>query len=129
MLLNMKNFSDITAIDTTGQLTVRLTIKIHGNIKYVMKLNGGIVSGTEFTTALDLLSDIDLKVEVSSAEVGNGGLEIQDLSVNGAQVLPIYLHLARPATNYINEVGLWEFHIPGPFYPWIHDITGQGWIA
>jgi hypothetical protein len=125
----MKNFLDITAIDTAGQLQIKLTVKVHGNIKYVLNLNGEIVTDTEFTTALDLLADIDLEVEVLSAEVGNGGLEIQDLSINGIQVLPVYLHLARPATNYINEVGLWEFHIPGPFYPWIHDITGQGWIA
>jgi hypothetical protein len=125
----MKNFSDITAIDTTEQLGVYLRVKIHGNIKYVMKLNGKIVTNTEFTTALDLLADIDFEVEVLSAEVGNGGLEIQDLSINGIQVLPVYLHLACPATNYINELGIWYFYIPGPFYPWIHDITGQGWIA
>jgi hypothetical protein len=125
----MKNFSDITAIDTAGQLQAQLGVQIHGNIEYVLKLNGEIITATEYTTVLDLLADIDLEVMVVSAEAGNGGLEIQDFSINGIQILPVYLHLAEPATNYVNQVGLWHFHIPGPFYPWIHDITGQGWIA
>jgi hypothetical protein len=53
---------------------------------------------------------------------------VASLAIDGIEILPRYLHLANPPTNYLDRSGIWTFKIPS-FYPWLHDITGQGWIA
>jgi hypothetical protein len=62
-------------------------------------------------------------------EPNGGAVEIKLLSINGQEVLPKYQHLATPQTAWIDQPGTWEFDIHGPFYPWFHTISGQGWVA
>jgi hypothetical protein len=127
----MNNFSDITVIDTADQLLVRLCIVGHGKPYGGCRINDTnlyIKSGENlFEFRFDLLETVSIGVEM--VDPCRGALEIVEFSVNGLEVLPRYLHLASTPTTWIDQPGLWYFVMPGPFYPWYHGITGQGFIA
>jgi hypothetical protein len=42
----------------------------------------------------------------------------QPTTINGYEILPKYCHLARDGI----------LTIPGPFYSWLHEHSGQGWL-
>ena len=117
----MKHFSDVMAIDMTARLHVTVRLIPH-NAKFIFTINDIIHTDNEFSVRLDLMEPIELSCAVQS-----GAVEIADISVNGNQILPIYLNLATPATSWITDK--WNFNIDRPFYHWHHDITGQGFIA
>jgi len=127
----MNNFSDITAIDTADQLLVRLRIVGHGKPYSHCRINAmDLYTGAGenlFDFKFDLLEPVSIGVEIVAP--CRGALEIVEFSVNGLEVLPRYLHLASTPTTWIDQPGLWYFVMPGPFYPWYHEITGQGFIA
>lgn len=124
---DMNSFSDILDINTNDQLQVQLIIVPHGNIQYRMQLNGHEILDTTSTHKLDLFSAIHLKCTIFDANAG--ALEIRLLSVNGIEVLPKYQHLSTPPTAWLDRNGTWEFAMLQPFYPWYHEISGQGWLA
>jgi len=106
-------------------------LKTQGTVKYRCILNDHQVESTvdlNTTYYLDLLTTIDFSIEILSIVEGSG-LEINLLEINKKQVLPIYLNRATPQTNYLDKVGTWKFSIKQPFYPWYHEISGQGFIA
>jgi hypothetical protein len=123
----MKTFSDILDIDTADQLQVKLIIAVHGDIHYRMRLNGHLITDLNTEYTIDLFSPVDLKCTV--IDHNNGAVEIKLLAVNGIEVLPKYQHLASPQTAWINSNGSWKFMTNCPFYPWFHEISGQGWVA
>jgi hypothetical protein len=125
----MNNFSDITAIDTAGQLSIGLQLQFHGNTESLITLNGHVVGNNSFNLEIDLFDPIKLSIDLLSFDEGTSGIEIQSLIVNGLEVLPKYQHLASKPTNYIDQLGIWTFKIPPPFYVWYHLTSGQGWIA
>lgn len=124
---DIKTFSNILDINTANQLRVRLVIATHGKIHYRMRLNGQLVSEEESEYFLDLFSPVSLVCTV--IDPNSGAVEIKLLSVNDNEVLPKYQHLAKPQTAWIDTAGVWEFATSGSFYPWFHNISGQGWIA
>ena len=121
----MKNFLELQ--DTNSELAVSIRLKIHGNVRYYASINSSPFINTVDAT-LRLHSAIVFIIQLQDFTVGEGGIEIEEFSVNGLEILPKYLHLADPPTNYIDEYGLWRFAIPAPFYSWYHEITGQGWL-
>jgi hypothetical protein len=115
----MKNFLDITAIDTSNKLVLDISIKEHNDPCYNFTVNN---LPLETRMCFDLLDSLYFNCNIVS-----GAVEVIKLTINGKEVLPIYQHLARPATNWITTD--WELVVPAPFYTWYHEITGQGWIA
>ena len=121
----MKNFLELQ--DTKSELAVSVQLKIHGTVEYYASINRiQFIDRTEITVPLH--SEIVLIVQLQEFEQGSSGIEIEKFTVNGLEILPKYLHLADPPTNYIDEYGLWRFAIPAHFYSWYHNITGQGWL-
>lgn len=117
----MKNFYEITVIDIDNQLEVEVKLIEHDNPEYTFSVNDlPVVSSMRF--AFCLLTELQF-----CCKIINGAVEVARITINGKEVLPMYQHLARPATNWITED--WEFTVPAPFYAWYHEITGQGWIA
>jgi hypothetical protein len=124
---DIQTFSEALDIKT-DRLQVELELETHGHIEYRMRLNGHLILDDVTHLTLDLLSSINLTCRVT--HINNGGaLEIKKLRVNGHEVLPKYQHLAVPSTAWIDEVCVWELHTDRPFYPWFHEISGQGWVA
>jgi hypothetical protein len=115
----MKNFSEVTAIDTANQLMVSIELIEHDNPVYSFTVNGIPVTDT---ITLDLLSPIHFKCTVQS-----GAVDIAKIRINGYEVMPLYQHVANPTTSWVT--GAWELQIQQPFYTWYHTITGQGWTA
>ena len=121
MCQDMKNFYEITVIDTDNQLEVEVELREHDNPKYQFTVNDlPIVRSMRF--AFCLLDELQFRCKIN-----NGAVEVAKITINGHEVLPVYQHLAQPATNWITTD--WEFTVPAPFYPWYHEITGQGWTA
>ncbi len=126
---DIKNFSDLTGIDTQRKLVVDLCLQKHGYTKSLVKLNGFVVNVDKITFEIDLFDPINLEIELFEFTEGSSGIEIQALTVNGLEVMPKFQHLASSPTNYIDKLGKWYLEIPAPFYVWYHQISGQGWIA
>jgi hypothetical protein len=128
----MKNFSDATAIKSQLKLDITLEIEIISvcdcSIKFNEELlhNGLISSPINYTTQLGLLDSIELMIDLKDRQHPQA-VAIRKFAVDGQEILPLYQHLASPPTDYIDFSGSWALKIPN-FYPWYHEITGQGWI-
>jgi len=117
----MKNFYEVTVINIDNKLEVEVELIEHNDPEYKFTVNGlPVVSGVRF--AFCLLEELHFCCKIS-----NGAVEVDRIAINGKEVLPIYQHLANPPTNWITTD--WKFAILSPFYPWYHEITGQGWTA
>jgi len=127
MLHDTPNFSTALDINTARGLEVRLELRNHGNIEYRFRINGHLVLDPDTTWYFDLLSPIHLHCLVSASN--GAALEIAKFTVNGLEVLPLYQHLAQPGRTWLDQEGVWDLVIPKPFYPWYHEISGQGWVA
>lgn len=115
----MKNFYEVMDFDTSEKLVVSVELIKHDNAKYEFTINGKPVTKIAKFDLLDTL--------IFDCVVSQGAVEIAKIAINDKEVMPIYLHLAKPKTSWITDS--WTLTIPGPFYPWLHQITGQGWIA
>lgn len=115
----MKNFLDATDISLDSRLEVKIQLIEHNNPVYTFKINN---QPARPTMHFALLDDFNFECQISE-----GAIEVASITINGFEIMPIYQHLANPATNWITND--WTMVIPGPFYPWYHQITGQGWIA
>jgi hypothetical protein len=125
-----KTFSDITDIETVGALSVKFEFKKHGHvIPYICLNDKWHIDGGPGEIPVSLFDPITLRINLLEFDEGTSGLEIVHFSINGLEILPKYQHLANKSTNYIDFYDEWLLIIPAPFYPWYHQISGQGWIA
>lgn len=123
----MNTFSDITAIDLNRKLLVKIDTVRHGTVQYRLRINGHLVPDNSIEIYLNLFDPVHLHCFVIPGQDGSA-LEIKSLTVNGLEVLPRYMHLASKPTMWLTG-GEWYFISKGPFYPWYHEISGQGFIA
>lgn len=135
----MKNFYEATV--TKPNLTVRCCLGIkrtHGNVRTVIKINNENTFGDNSTGETKIIADhqlwfsvpldqpIDISIQLIDRQHPNA-LELS-LTIDGYEVLPLYQHLANPPTAYLDFNDEWTLQIPN-FYPWYHEVTGQGWIV
>jgi hypothetical protein len=127
----MKNFSEATAIKPTLTVKVKFTVTPIGQVPCLIKIGtktlfeNTIKEPQTFDLVLPLTDPIDLSVQIYRH---HPDAVILHLSIDGYDILPKYQHLATPSTVYLDISGIWTLNIPN-FYPWYHEITGQGWIA
>jgi len=117
----MKNFYEVMGIDINKQLKVKVKLVEHNSPTYLFTVNNKLVN-SDCIIEVNLLDDL-----IFHCIPTVGAVEIAKITINEHEILPIYQHLANPPTNWITEK--WQLVIPGPFYFWYHQITGQGWIA
>ena len=128
----MKNFYEATVIKPDLKLKMVLELKAVGVCPCKISINdhlefyGGLVGNNMFIKELDLTDSLAIKITVDRQHPQ--AIEVVKLSIDGYEVLPKYLSLANPPTVYIDITGDWTFNLPS-FYPWYHEITGQGWVA
>ena len=128
----MKNFSDATVIKPTLKLKMVLDLKAIGICPCQIKINdqiefyGSLVGNNTFIKHLVLNDPVELQIIVDRQDPQ--AIEIVSLKIDDHEIMPLYLNQSSPPTNYLNFTGTWTFKIPS-FYPWYHEITGQGWIA
>jgi hypothetical protein len=127
----MKNFSELTDIKSTLTIKVKFTVTPVGILPCLIKLNSKILYEDNITQAqtfdieLPLTDPIDLTVQIYRH---HPDAVVLNLSIDEHEILPKYQHLANPPTDYVDFNEIWTLNIPN-FYPWYHEITGQGWIA
>lgn len=128
----MKNFYEATVTKPTLKLKMVLELNTHGVCPCQVKINdqiefyGGLVGKNTFIKHLDLTESIDVQIIVDRQHPQ--AIEIISLRIDEHEVIPLYLNQSDPPTNYLDFTGTWSFKIPN-FYPWYHEITGQGWVA
>jgi hypothetical protein len=111
----MNRFSDYTDIDFTLQVVVDL--KVHGETTYKFLING---KDQGLAVELPLGEPITFSLSVEGEAV-----EIVNISINGNQIMPIYLHYSTPETCWVTD--RWTMDINN-FYRWWHDRKGHGMI-
>jgi hypothetical protein len=119
---DIKNFYNLSAINTADKLKVEVVLQSHDSSDYLFSVNDQAVDSQNSILYFDLFDTFHFNCLVT-----NGAVEVIKITINGHEIMPVYLHLADPNTNWIT--GNWKLIIPGPFYPWYHKITGQGWTA
>jgi hypothetical protein len=105
----MKNFLEATVTKAELRLELELALSEPAEIT----LNQHTTLGKELHEFLPLTDPILLKI------VGQDHIALTKLSIDGHDI---------PNYHWHQTAGVWTLEIPS-FYPWLHDITGQGWIA
>jgi hypothetical protein len=127
----MKNFYEATIIKPDLKLKMILDLEAISICPCQIKINdslefyGDLVGKNTFIKHLPLTEPITVEIIVERQHPQ--AIEIVRLTIDGYEVMPLYLNQSNPPTNYLNFTGSWFLKI-SDFYPWYHEITGQGWI-
>lgn len=144
MYLNMNQFSDL--LDTDIQINVQLRLSAivdNGVPTALVKYNNKILLNQALDSPICINWDCGLldpmRIQVALIDkIYNDQKEtaiiIESLTVDGVELIPKYNNLIAYAndhdidtpTNYLGFNGIWELHIPIPFYQWLHNVQGQG---
>jgi hypothetical protein len=124
---NIKTFSD--TLDINPKLEVTITVQIHGYISGRVDFNGVRCYAGANHFQIGLLDNLELVSVIDKYVEGSSAIEITEFTVNGYNVIPLYQHHSSSGNAYHDWVGKWQMDIPGPFYPWYHTVSGQGWVA
>jgi hypothetical protein len=76
-------------------------------------VNGQSTQAVEIQTTVGLTDPLALKI------LGQDHIQVTKLTVDGYDI---------PNYHWKQSQGVWTLDIAN-FYPWLHDVTGQGWIA
>ena len=139
----MKTYSDLQDIDTRLNLVIKLepvgtpaTRVIVNNKEYdYPRLSNSIIID-DYLPLMDninidiILSDKHYTTEYETAVI------IRRLSIDNIELTPKYDYLAEyhndhnfnNPTNYLGFNGKWTLTFDRPFYHWLHEHSGQGWL-
>jgi hypothetical protein len=129
----MKNFLEATAIKPTLEYPIELLLTPLNQCVCVALINNevvhdGLLSGPKVVTVKNRVIDSPVEVKIIMTRQHPEALDVK-VRIDGHEIIPLYADtIANPPTNYLNFNGEWTMNILS-FYPWLHDITGQGWIA
>lgn len=139
----MKTYSDLLATDS--KLICSLTLEPVGNpevgVLIGKKLFGGgkLYKSMTIDTELDLLDcffvEIELKNKIYTTDYETA-VVVKSLTVNNLELMPRFDYLATYVndhnntgpTSYLGFNGKWRLTFDRPFYQWLHQATGQGWL-
>jgi len=139
----MKTYLDLQDIDTDLNLSIRL--RPIGNPNIWVKVNHDLIGYTRLSESIQLdyqiglLDNIDIRIELHAKEYNNineTAIIIDNISVDNIVIIPKYDYLAKYVndhnfknpTNYLGFNGKWTLTIDQPFYHWLHQHSGQGWL-
>jgi hypothetical protein len=138
----MKTYSDLQDIDTCLRLHLELepvgtpdvTISINGVVNHYLGLSNNI----KLDYSIDLLDLFSVDIELSNKHYTleyETAVIIRRLSVDNIDLIPYnYLaeyvndHNNNNPTSYLGFNGKWSLTIDQPFYHWLHQHSGQGWL-
>jgi hypothetical protein len=134
----MNSYSDLQGTDTN--LTLSIDYELIGNPDYTIKINDIIVdNNTIINKQLSMLNPIVVKIELRN-KIYTSDFEtaviVKNLSINDINIIPTYTQLVNydndhgfvSPTNYLGFNGKWTLTIDRPFYQWLHQAQGQGWL-
>jgi hypothetical protein len=139
----MKTYSDLQAIDTRLHLHVELdpvgTPDVAVSVDDIVNEYPGLSNIIILDYHIDLLDlfsiDIELRNKHYTIEYETAVI-IKRLSVDNIELIPQYDYLAEYVndhrnnnpTSYLGFNGKWRLTFDRPFYHWLHQHSGQGWL-
>ena len=135
----MKNFYEATVTKPTLKLSCCLSLKVtHDPVTSIIKINGQTIFEDDASGQTQLIAEHHLGFQLSLTEPIDITIQLINrqhpdaieakLVVDGHEILPKHQHLANPPTCYLDSTKIWQLKIDN-FYTWLHEVTGQGWIA
>ena len=138
----MKTYSDLQAIDQ--RLHCHVELEPVGTPEVAVIINGVYGGGklfksVVFDVSIDLLQpfaiEIELKNKIYTTEQETAVI-IKCLQIDGIDLVPRFDYLAEydndhnnnDPTSYLGFNGKWTLTFGRPFYQWLHQATGQGWL-
>lgn len=138
----MKNYSNLQAIET--KLPVLLDLDIIGTPE-ICVIVGNHFAGGKLFQPVQIACDIDL-LQCFTVEIKlqnkiydcnhETAVIIKTLQIDGIDLVPRFDYLAEYVndhgnnnpTSYLGFNGKWRLTFDRPFYQWLHQATGQGWL-
>ena len=139
----MKTYSDLQAIDSRLHLHVELepvgSPDITVSVNDVMDDYPGLSDTIILDYHVDLLDLFAVNIELRNKHYTTEyetAVIIKRLSIDNIELIPQYDYLARyindhnndNPTSYLGFNGKWTLTIDRPFYHWLHQHSGQGWL-
>jgi hypothetical protein len=139
----MKSYSDLQDIDTHVNITINLKPIKNPNIW--LRVNHDLIGYTRLSEPIQLdyrvglLDNINITVELYNKEYNidsETAVIIDNIIIDNIEIIPKYSYLAdyindhdnNNPTNYLGFNGKWQLTIDRPFYHWLHEHSGQGWL-
>ena len=138
----MKTYSDLQAIDS--ELHCYLELEPVGTPEVAVIINGVYGGGKLFKSVvfdvkIDLLQPFTIEIELKNKTYSmehETAVSIKQLQIDGIDIVPRFDYLAtyrndhdnNDPTSYLGFNGKWTLTIDRPFYHWLHEHTGQGWL-
>jgi hypothetical protein len=138
----MKTYSDLQAID--HKLHCHVELQPVGTPEVLVIINGVYGGGKLFKSVvfdvnIDLLHSFTIEIEVKNkiyTTEQETAVIIKCLQIDGIDLVPRFDYLAEydndhnnnDPTSYLGFNGKWTLTIDRPFYHWLHEHTGQGWL-
>jgi hypothetical protein len=139
----MKNYSDLQDINRLIPVSIYLEpvgqpwvdIAVNDTVIDYHPLNNSVT----YTGFVDLLNPITVSVILTDkiyTQEYETAVIVRRLSVDNIDLIPSYDYLAdyqndhnyTDPTNYLGFNGKWTLTIDRPFYHWLHQVHGQGWL-
>jgi hypothetical protein len=139
----MKNYSDLQDIDRLIPVSIQVEpvgrpcvdIVVNNTVIEYQSLTDTIT----YTKFVDLLTPITLSIILSDkiyTTEYETAVIIKRLSVDNIDLIPNYDYLAdyqndhnnNNPTSYLGFNGKWTLTIDCPFYHWLHQVQGHGWL-
>lgn len=142
----MKSFSDLLDIDRRIAVRIKLNcITDNGIPRAGVFVNDKCLLNTWLNEPITidysarLLDPINIKITMNNKEYNadrETAVIIQSIRVDNIELIPKFDHLVEyindhhdsSPTHYLGFNGTWIFDINQPFYRWLHEHTGQGWL-
>lgn len=138
----MNNYSDLQAIDY--RLHCRLELMPVGTPEVTVLINGingggKLFKSVVFDVWIDLMKPFSIEIELKNKTYTTDyetAVIIQQLQIDDIDLVPRFDYLANYSndhnnndpTSYLGFNGKWTLTIDRPFYQWLHQVSGQGWL-
>jgi hypothetical protein len=129
----MKTYSELTDTD------IRIDIELEriGDPKFL--INRSALEQNNLTYYVELSRPFSIIIELYDKHYTTEyetAVIIKQLSIDNIKIIPTYDYLAEYVndhgnnnpTSYLGFNGKWTLQINRPFYQWLHQVTGQGWL-
>ena len=134
----MNNYLDL--LDTDTNIRIKVKLLVIGLPDFSVA-----VADRHWNNQCDIIADHNLLTPFSiEIELRNKhysldyetAVIINQISVDNIDLIPQYDYLAdyqndhnnNNPTNYLGFNGKWTLTIDRPFYQWLHQVQGQGWL-
>lgn len=134
----MNNYLDLLDINTDIQIDVELSVI--GSPDFSITINDNQWNNQcNISVDHELLNPLIIEIELRNKHYTveyETAVLINRLSVDNINLVPQYDYLAdyqndhnnNNPTNYLGFNGKWTLTIDRPFYQWLHQVSGQGWL-